>query len=258
MGNFETAIEQETTTEFIFETEEVIEDSGGESSGIKGIIVITSFIFIISIIITMFFVKKKKKKNEQQKQNIKIGSINAKFLKKKEEINNNLDKYAASLLDPYDFSDEGDTEPATKELRDLYMDEQNLREEEKKNIYKKEHDFFDDFIDNDAETIKFNKEKEMKIKEIKETLDDGMSEDIDAYFDKQKQYFTNNNIKKPKDDEDSEWDEEYNETLDDPDIKEIEHKTPVTDKNIISMENENTKIPDDDNVDIPDEDEDFL
>lgn len=173
------------TIEYVFET---VADTENTNTNKKNSLGLVAFVIIIVIIIgfvCFMFSKNKKKKKEQAKVKAKVGSANAKFLRKKEEANENLDKYATALLNKYDFYDEGDDKTKPIIFRDLYKEEKDIRDKETENKITTQRDIMSDFLDEDATTIKKNKLKSEKIAQLKEELDDGLTNDIDDYFNRQ-------------------------------------------------------------------------
>lgn len=152
---------------------------------------ITTGVIIICFIILFIAIRMKisKKNTAATKRKLKVSSANRKFEERREEENNNLDKYATNFLNQYDYSDNG--QQGNFILRDLYQDEQSIRDKEKENELEKKKDIYG-FFDDDSQTIEHNKKKAEKVDKLKNEIDGGLTDDIDDYFNKQEAYSTNN------------------------------------------------------------------
>ncbi len=169
---------QETTTA-AFQTVEIAQEVHKPNYIRIGVIV---GILLVGVIVAFLFRRKKQNKEEtQKKQTAKIKAANDRFREKSEEANARLTDYVNNYLAQYDFHDEGDGGGEIV-FRDLYEDEDDNFKPEK-NQYDDENNIFE----NDAKTLK-TKERKLKAKEM---LNDGITEDIDTYFETHSAYKPN-------------------------------------------------------------------
>ncbi len=160
---------QETTTA-AFQTVEIAQEVHKPNYIRIGVVV---GILLVGMIAAFLFRRKKQSKEEtQKKQTAKIKAANDRFREKSEEANARLTDYVNNYLAQYDFHDEGDGGGEIV-FRDLYEDGDDNSKSEKN-----QYDDEDNVFENDARTLK-TKERKLKAKEM---LNDGITEDIDTYF----------------------------------------------------------------------------
>ena len=228
-------------TEFgTMEYEEEIVSSSGSSIG-KLILPIILILLIVGIFIAIrIFLKKNENKT---KRKTKMDAINLNFEKKKAEENDRIVKYATDYLNQFDFSD-GDEERPQIVLRDLYGEEKKKKDEESelRRLLKKPDKLYGFFEDDAEDTIK-KEALEEKVKALKKELDNGISDDVNDYFNK------NANA------DNEEWFEEYT-----GDVENKSEKSEEPDEMVANDALNSDAVPvkeDSDFYDSSDEDDDF-
>lgn len=228
-------------TEFgTMEYEEEIVSSSGSAAG-KLILPIILILLIVGIFIAIrIFLKKNENKT---KRKTKMDAINLNFEKKKAEENDRIVKYATDYLNQFDFSDVDEERPQIV-LRDLYGEEKKKKDEESelRRLLKKPDKLYGFFEDDAEDTIK-KEALEEKVKALKKELDNGISDDVNDYFNK------NANA------DNEEWFEEYT-----GDVENKSEKSEEPDEMVANDTLNSDAVPvkeDSDFYDSSDEDDDF-